>query len=123
MVVLRRDRGVREVAVRTTVGIDIELIERFGPGSHTLFTAAEWHQIASAAPESIAGRWCAKEAVVKAVSAVRRISTRNVEVLTGPDGRPVASLHRVDLGETPRVDVTISHAGGTAVAVAVCVWE
>lgn len=102
------------------VGVDVEAVARFETVGRGLFTARELSETeANARPaESRAGRWCAKEAVVKAVSGAVLLSPREVEVVADHTGRP-----RVRLPERARdyvldVDVSISHSAGFAIAVA-----
>lgn len=101
------------------VGVDIEMVERFETADPRLFTEAELALCAASAKpaESRAGRWCAKEAVVKAVARYVLLSPREVEVLTDPGGRPIVRLLRPQL-EHLRCDVSITHASGIAAAVA-----
>lgn len=101
------------------VGVDIETVARFATADARLFTAAELELCASShdPAESRAGRWCAKEAVVKAVARHTLLSPREVEILADPDGRPVVRLLRAQLDHL-HCDVSITHGGGIAAAVA-----
>lgn len=101
------------------VGVDIELVSRFDEPDPRLFTSAELALCAAAADpaESRAGRWCAKEAVVKAVARFALLSPREVEVVAGPAGRPEVRLLR-DPPVLVHCDVSITHGGGIAAAVA-----
>lgn len=101
------------------VGVDIEMVERFQTPDPRLFTEAELAFCAASTHpgESRAGRWCAKEAVVKAVARYVLLSPREVEVLSDDAGRPVVRLLRPQL-EHLRCDVSITHAGGVAAAIA-----
>lgn len=101
------------------VGVDIETVGRFDSPDPRLFTEAELAFCAASAnpAESRAGRWCAKEAVVKAVARHVLLSPREVEVIADPAGRPVIRLLRSGL-ENLRCDVSITHGGGVAAAVA-----
>lgn len=101
------------------VGIDIEMVSRFEAPDPRLFTPAELELCdASSNPaETRAGRWCAKEAVVKAVARHTLLSPREVEILADSNGRPVVQLLRPHLHHL-RCDVSITHGGGIAAAVA-----
>ena len=72
----------------------------------------------------IAGRLAAKEAVFKLLGAVGRpVPWQGIEVLRGPGGRPGVRLsgHAAELARTAGlgpIDVSISHDGGFAIAVA-----
>src|SRR4051812_46635414 len=81
------------------VGLDIEMVGRFRTPDPRLFTAAELALCAASANpiETRAGRWCAKEAVVKAISRYVMLSPREVEILGDPSGRPVVHLLRAKL--------------------------
>ena len=93
------------------VGVDIESVARFEQANPRLFTSAEIEHSGGRA-QSLAGIWCAKEAVVKAVCRWQEIHVRNVEV--GHDGdRPVVVIPGFE------IDVSISHTDDYAVAVAI----
>jgi hydroxyethylthiazole kinase-like uncharacterized protein yjeF len=67
-------------------------------------------------PEKLAGRWAAKEAVLKALGGRGRFPRMSlVEVLPGPRGAPEVRLTREP---TPDIAVSITHDGGLALAVA-----
>lgn len=103
------------------VGVDVEAVARFESVGKGLFTARELSQTdANAQPaESRAGRWCAKEAVVKAVSGTLLLSPREVEVVTDPSGRPRVILPERVAGQVLDIDVSIAHSNGFAMAVAI----
>ena len=65
-------------------------------------------------PQSVAGRWAAKEAIAKALDA--RLSWQEVEVLPGHAGKLVV---RVVGFEGVKLHVSISHERAHAAAVAV----
>ena len=74
----------------------------------------------------LAGRFAAKEAVLKALGTGWRggIEFRDIETLPDPLGKPVVGLHRrtADLARTLGIDlilISISHAGDYAVASAI----
>ena len=103
------------------VGVDVEPVARFETGVEALFTQREFAETQSRAnpAEGRAGRWCAKEAVVKAVSGALLLSPREVEVVTGDGGRPRVILPRRAAGHVADLDVSITHSSGFAMAVAV----
>jgi hydroxyethylthiazole kinase-like uncharacterized protein yjeF len=104
-------------------GIDVLAIERIeraversGPGFLArAFTAAELIYCAGR-PERLAGRWAAKEAVMKSFDGTPICyPRRRIEVLPAESGAPRVSL----LGGDPRgalVQVSITHEAGVAVA-------
>ena len=78
----------------------------------------------------LAGRWAAKEAVLKALGTGWRagIEFNDIEVLPDPLGKPLVQLHRktADLAHTLGVEhilLSISHAGEYAVASAIAVGK
>ncbi len=78
--------------------------------------------------ERLAGRWAAKEAVLKALGTGWRagIEFRDIETLPDPLGKPLVTLHNktADLARTLGIDhilMSISHAGEYAVASAIAV--
>ncbi|MEE1783899.1 holo-ACP synthase [Streptomyces sp. SP17BM10] len=75
-------------------------------------------------PSGIAGRLAAKEAVFKLFgTAGRPVPWQGIEILRGPGGRPEVRLGgsaaelAADAGLGP-IDISISHDGGFAIAVA-----
>lgn len=105
------------------VGVDVEAVERFTEPDIRLFTVDELAYCAIQAnpAESRAGRWCAKEAVSKACAKYLQLTLREIEIKVEPSGRPIVLLpdRATEVGLT--AEVSIAHAGGTAVAVAVAV--
>lgn len=109
------------------------MIERHGE----LFISRVYtdHEIAycstrKAATQHYAGRWAAKEAVLKALGTGwrRGISWRDVEVVSMPSGAPVISLHAGarEVAESQgikRVHISISHARSHAIAYAIAEGE
>jgi len=93
-----------------------------------VYTPAEQASYAAGGASSLAARFAAKEAVLKLIGTVDGVDLRNIEIRTR-QGRPevhltgrVAELAR-DLGieEVEDIDVTLSHTGDLALAVAVSV--
>ncbi|MEX1171582.1 MAG: holo-ACP synthase [Chloroflexota bacterium] len=115
----------------TELGIDIikvdrirATLERFGPRfSGRVLTPAEQRYVRGR-PETMAGRWAAKEAVSKVLGlGVRGIGWRDIEVERLPTGQPAVRLHgraatrAAQLG-MGRIALSISHESDYAVAVA-----
>jgi hydroxyethylthiazole kinase-like uncharacterized protein yjeF len=105
------------------LGIDIvpvariaAAIEKYGDRFlQRIYTPAEL-KYARGNPEKLAGRWAAKEAVLKALGGRGRFPRMNlVEVLPGKRGAPEVTLTREP---TPQIAVSITHDGGLAMAVA-----
>ncbi len=115
----------------TELGIDIIAVERiratlarFGPRfSGRVLTPAEQAYVRDR-PETLAGRWAAKEAVSKVLGlGVRGIGWREIEIERLPTGQPAVRLHgraaaRAGQLGMGRVAVSISHESAYAVAIA-----
>jgi holo-[acyl-carrier protein] synthase len=115
----------------TELGIDIikverirETLARFGPRfSGRVLTPAEQRYVRDR-PETMAGRWAAKEAVSKVLGlGVRGIGWRDIEVERLPTGQPAVRLHgraaaRAEQLGMGRIALSISHESDYAVAIA-----
>ncbi|HSL97051.1 MAG TPA: holo-ACP synthase [Candidatus Deferrimicrobiaceae bacterium] len=115
----------------TELGIDIIRIERirktlgrFGARfTKRVLTAGEDRYVRGR-PETMAGRWAAKEAVSKVLGlGVRGIGWRDIEIERLPTGQPAVRLHgraaqRAEQLGMGRVAVSISHEAEYAVAIA-----
>jgi holo-[acyl-carrier protein] synthase len=115
----------------TELGIDIvrvsrikESLARFGDRfTNRVLTPAEASYVRNR-PETLAGRWAAKEAVSKVLGlGVRGIGWRDIEVERLPTGQPAIRLHgraerRAEQLGMGRVAVSISHESDYAVAIA-----
>lgn len=116
----------------TELGIDIikverirASLERFGTRfTNRVLTPSEQRYV-RARPETMAGRWAAKEAVSKVLGlGVRGIGWRDIEIERLPTGQPAVRLHgraqaRAEQLGMGRIAVTISHEADYAVAMAV----
>jgi holo-[acyl-carrier protein] synthase len=115
------------------VGIDVVLVERFEAAiartpllAERLFTEAERRTDSGnpRSPESLAARFAAKEAVVKALGAPRGLAWHDCEVVSDSDGRPWLTVAgtvadaATELG-VKRWHVSLSHDGGIASAMVV----
>jgi holo-[acyl-carrier protein] synthase len=115
----------------TELGIDIirvsrirDSLARFGNRfTNRVLTPAEAAYVRNR-PETLAGRWAAKEAVSKVLGlGVRGIGWRDIEVERLPTGQPAIRLHgraekRAEQLGMGRVAVSISHESDYAVAIA-----
>jgi holo-[acyl-carrier protein] synthase len=115
----------------TELGIDIikvdriqRTLEKFGARfSRRVLTPAEQRYVRDR-PETLAGRWAAKEAVSKVLGlGVRGIGWRDIEIQRLPTGQPAVRLHgraerRAEQLGMARIAVSISHESDYAVAVA-----
>jgi holo-[acyl-carrier protein] synthase len=115
----------------TELGIDIIKVERiraalsrFGARfSKRVLTDAERRYVRDR-PETMAGRWAAKEAVSKVLGlGVRGIGWRDIEIERLPTGQPAVRLHgraaaRAEQLGMERIAVSITHESEYAVAIA-----
>src|SRR6202022_1403524 len=118
-----RHRRVRSVTPR--VGVDVAAIpriaeaqKRFGDRFLRRFLTDREIDYCGGSPERWAGRWGAKEAIGKAMpTGVVRPRMRGVEILPSDDGRPPVRVAPATTLTGHNVDVSIAHAGHSAVAV------
>ena len=115
----------------TELGIDIirvdrirKTLARFGSRFSTRVLTPGEQRYVRDRPETMAGRWAAKEAVSKVLGlGVRGIGWRDIEVERLPTGQPAVKLHgraarrAEQLGMT-RIALSISHEADYAVAIA-----
>ncbi len=115
----------------TELGIDIIKVDRiratlarFGPRfTRRVLTSSEQRYVRDR-PETMAGRWAAKEAVSKVLGlGVRGIGWREIEIERLPTGQPAVRLNgraaeRADQLGMERIAVSISHEEDYAVAIA-----
>jgi holo-[acyl-carrier-protein] synthase len=120
-----------ERAATTELGIDIirvdrirASLERFGARfTNRVLTTAEQRYVRDR-PETMAGRWAAKEAVSKVLGlGVRGIGWRDIEIERLPTGQPAVRLHgraaaRAEQLGMGRIAVSITHESDYAVAMA-----
>jgi len=115
----------------TGIGCDVEEIDRFSLDRscdaaylQRIFTSTELEYCYSfhhPAPH-LAARFCAKEAVVKALSSVGGdpVDYRNIEIEKKPSGVPYVTIHSEDTinpGNRYDICLSISHCNTTAMAV------
>ncbi len=126
--------GEPPTSVIPELGIDIVRVERirrtlgrFGERfSRRVLTPAEAAHVRGR-PESLAGRWAAKEAVSKVLGlGVRGVGWREIEIERLPTGQPAVRLHgraarRAEQLGLGRIACSISHEDDYAVAVAYAV--
>jgi phosphopantetheine--protein transferase-like protein len=99
-------------------------LDRFGDRfTRRVLTPAEQRHVRGR-PETMAGRWAAKEAVSKVLGlGVRGIGWRDIEIDRLPTGQPAVRLHgraaaRAEQLGMGRIAVSISHESDFAVAIA-----
>ena len=111
------------------VGVDVVDLSRFEaslkrtPGLRArLFTDQE----AVLSPESLAARFAAKEALVKALKAPDGLPWQDIEVVTDPDGVPSFVLRGAAEARAQEVGITAAHLSlshETSVAIAFVVAQ
>lgn len=89
-----------------------------------VYTSAEQAECRAGGATSLAGRFAAKEAVLKLCGRPDGVDPRWVEITADSSGRPQVRLHSRAAGqaaalELGRIDVSIAHDSGIAMAVAV----
>lgn len=106
------------------LGIDVCSFERIAQAARRsgqgfldkVYTRAEL-DYCEGRPERLAGRWAAKEAVIKCIAGTPlQVPRRRIEVLPDQDGAPRVRLLGIETGA--RLEVTITHEAGIAVAAA-----
>jgi holo-[acyl-carrier protein] synthase len=123
--------GIRAPEGTTELGIDIINVERiraaiarFGPKFSKRILTDNESAYARDRPETVAGRWAAKEAVSKVLGlGVRGVGWREIEIVRLPTGAPTVRLHeralrRAEQLGMERIAVSISHERDYAVAIA-----
>ncbi|UAM96586.1 holo-ACP synthase [Polaribacter litorisediminis] len=112
------------------IGIDIEEIARFERMYarkprlvKRLFSLYEWQyaNAKSKPPQTLAGFWCAKEAVVKAVSAIQVLSIHDVHITHASNGAPLVTIVNPQFTDSFKVQVSIAHSKHQATAIAMIV--
>lgn len=111
------------------IGVDIveiarvrAAVDRHGAGfRRRVFTDLEWQQCGRSYP-SLAGRFAAKEAVMKALG-TGGMAFRDIEIVRTPSGKPEVRLsgrmqRRAERLGVTGIEVSISHSRDNAVAMA-----
>jgi holo-[acyl-carrier protein] synthase len=111
------------------IGVDVVDIARFAASlertptlRHRLFTPAE----ADLPLESLAGRFAAKEAFVKALKAPAGMSWQDIEIVNTPQGAPEFHLYGAALDRAKELGIATTHVSishDTTVATAFVVAE
>lgn len=110
------------------VGTDIENVSRFEKfWSHKssvakrIFFDSEMNQAGKShkTVSSLAGIWCAKEAVLKAFAPVLALEVTQIEITKNPKGYPEAIIHHQDISAINfHLSISISHTKEMATATA-----
>lgn len=109
------------------IGVDIEKVARF---EHLInkkpsllkkiFTVYEWEYASKKnAAQTLAGIWCAKEAVIKALPYNPNLSIHSIHINHDSHGEPfVDNSSEFELGEL-KIKISISHTNENAVAMCI----
>lgn len=101
--------------------------ERFGERFYTRFFTESERVICGEQPARLAARFCAKEAVAKALgTGIGDIGWKDIEVLRDDRGRPILTLHgaAAKLSESlglSQWEISLSHTDTAAIAFVVAV--
>jgi len=109
-----------------SIGVDIENISRFENKAHEgifltkIFTPSELEYCFSKSSPArhLAARFCAKEAIIKALSSLDGIKPyyKEIEILNTQDGNPYVNL--INYNEKFNVKISLSHCEDKAIAFA-----
>ncbi len=112
------------------IGIDIEKIHRFNDKEYLkndtflkkIFTQKEIDYCFSKNNISshLAGRYAAKEAIVKALSSISNevLTYEKIEILNNSNGIPKVSIYKSELNKL-KIKISISHDEDSAIAMAI----
>ena len=109
--------------MRLLVGTDIETVDRFKKLLiKNIFFESEYNYSINKAnrEQSLAGIWCAKEAVVKSFSQIKLITVREVEIICAKNSAPKAIIKNLKVKDLNfNISISISHTKEYATAIAV----
>ena len=117
--------------MRCLVGTDLEEVDRFRNilerkprllSGLFFLQEIEVAQKSSHMAQTLAGYWCAKEAVVKAFGPVLILDIRQVEIEKDVFGYPKATIHNLDIAKFSfTLSISISHTRTYATATALLI--
>lgn len=109
------------------IGIDIESVSRFSDlFNHKnkllkkMFNSSEWdYALGKANPsQTLAGIWCAKEAVVKAIFPIEQVFIKDIVINHKSSGQPFVKIKNANL-KSELIQISISHTKDYATAIAI----
>ena len=115
-----------------SIGTDIEQISRFNGKTlendarflNRIFTPAELEYCFSHGipAQHLCARYCAKEAIVKALSdfEIKDVFYSDIEIFNTESGKPYAKIQKYP---DVRIKLSLSHSKDTAICVAVCNYK
>jgi len=107
------------------IGTDIESVQRVQKLLNNkpqilkkFYYESEWnYSMLKASPaQSLTGIWCAKEAVIKAMSFYHALKIQDIEIEREETGRPIVILHNFQDIQCFHFSMSISHCKDYAVA-------
>ncbi len=109
--------------------VEVEPLRLLIQAGGDVFLDAAWtareQRDANNQAEGLAGKWAAKEAVMKVLQrGIGDLDPRDVEIVTEPSGAPRVELHRTALSIAKRRRITtwhvsLTHEGGWAAAIVI----
>lgn len=109
--------------------VEVEPLRQLVEAGDDTFVDAAWtdreQRDANGQPEGLAGKWAAKEAVMKVLQhGIGDIDPLDVEIITEPSGAPKVELHRGarTIARRHRITtwhVSLTHEGGWAAAIVI----
>lgn len=109
--------------------VEVETVRQLLETGGTSFVETAWtareQREANGQPEGLAGRWAAKEAVMKVLQrGIGDLDPRDVEIVTEPSGAPRVELHRGARTVARRRRITtwhvsLTHEGGWTAAIVI----
>lgn len=67
----------------------------------------------------LSARFAGKEAVIKAMSKIKKLLPEQIEVLNMPDGAPYVKISDKNFSKNVEILISLSHSDGMAIAIAV----
>ena len=85
-----------------------------------MFNKSEWYYAKDKAnpSQTLAGIWCAKEAVVKALYSMEQVIIKDVIISHKSNGQPYAKIKNVNF-KKESIKISISHTQDYATAIAI----
>lgn len=104
------------------IGVDIEQVHRFKKKDRRLFqkifSDKELKRIKNYNAQHIAGIFCAKEAIIKACSPIKKLQLKDIGILHRKDGSPYAVIKSKAI-RAKSIRISVSHSKDYAVAFAI----
>jgi len=115
--------------MKLLVGTDIESVDRFKKLLQSksqllknIFFESEYNYAINKnnSEQSLAGIWCAKEAVVKSFSQIKSVNIKDVEIICAKNQAPTVLIEKIHQSDFKfEISISISHTKDFATAMAV----